>query len=88
MIYHCNVNIALQKMTKKKQSGVLTTAAITWIRRKENSKVFFEIMEAWDINIYSMQRWLRENRNPKLSRPTTIEIIERHNPGKIKIINQ
>ena len=75
-------------MGKKKQVGVLTTAAITWIRKKENSRVFFEIMECWDINIYSAQRWLRENRNPKLGRPQTIEIIERHNPGKIKILNQ
>ena len=73
-------------MSKRKQSGVLTPEVITWIRSKENSRVFFEIMEAWDINIYSMQRWLRENRNPKLGRPHTVEIIQRHNPGKIQIL--
>ena len=76
----------MQKMTRVVTKGELTPEIITWIRTKENQKVFFEIMEAWDINIYSMYRWLRENRRPELSHPKTINIILKHNPGKIKIV--
>lgn len=73
-------------MTKKGNKGELTPEIITWIRTKDNQKVFFEIQEAWNINMFTMYRWLRENRRPELSHPKTINIILKHNPGKIKIV--
>lgn len=73
-------------MTQKKDAGQLTPEIITWIRMKERRKLFFEIMEAWDINIYSMYRWFRENRRPELSHPKTVNIILKHKPGNIKIV--
>lgn len=71
-------------MTKNSSKGELTSEIIAWI--KENPKVFFEIHEAWHINMFTMYRWLRENRRPELSHPKTINIILKHNPGKIKIV--
>jgi hypothetical protein len=71
-------------MTKKESKGELTPEIIAWI--KENQKVFFEISEVWHINMFTMYRWLRENRRPELSHPKTINIILKHNPGKIKIV--
>lgn len=86
MTYHCIVIKGMQYMTQKEHKGELTQEVITWIRKKENQDLFFELMKAWNINVRSMYRWLRENRRPELSHPKTINIILKHNPGKIKIV--
>jgi len=64
--------------------GQLTSEAIELIKR--NNALFFELTEAWKRNRGTMYRWLLENRRPELSHPKTINIILKHNPGKIKIV--
>lgn len=65
--------------------GQLTPEIIAFIKAKNNKKLFYELAEAWDINLFSLWRWLRENRQAKLSHPKTINIIRKYNTGKIRI---
>lgn len=63
----------------------LTPEIITFIKDKKNIVLFYEIAQAWNLSINSLYRWLRENRQAKLSHPKTINIIRKYNTGKIKI---
>lgn len=84
MLFNIVLSQMIIIMSKKESKGELTPEIIIWIR--ENPKVFFEIIEAWGISMFTMYRWLRQNRRAQLSHPKTINIIMKHNPGKIKIV--
>jgi len=62
----------------------LTPEIIEFI--KKNNRLSFELTEAYKIHRVTLYRWLLDNRNMKLSHPKTINIILKHNPGKIKIV--
>ena len=62
----------------------LTSEIIEFI--KNNNRLSFELTEAYKIHRVTLYRWLRDNRNMMLTHPKTINIILKHNPGKIKIV--